>query len=197
MIRRMTAIMLEVCRTPLGAQPKKVPACPRGPKVPLGTLLERSGHTIIRGQHRYQCTECLQACATHELRRWLEGMNRSKYVCPGSPFIEGVRPRGEMLCGPIWVGGAELHPSHVLTRFRGIVFCHRCGSLATQAPLGLQHPCSGHKSDAGRRVVDYLHRDPPKLPTNVGLRKWPELPGERTAVGTYDGRSGLVMPTRD
>ena len=102
----------------------------------------------------------------------MEGLARHELTCEGSPFEEGLRPKGRMTVDPVWVGGTELDPTHVLTRFRGIVVCHRCGCIATERPRDLAKPCNGYRTTAGQRNLDYLHKEPPQLPMN--MKSWPE-----------------------
>ena len=73
---------------------------------------------------------------------------------------------------PVFVGSVELHESHVLSRFRGIVFCHRCGRAAVREPVLLGGECRGYRAHAGKYVIKRLMENPPRLPQ--GIFEWPE-----------------------
>ena len=138
----------------------------RLPKAPLvqqerlsiHELERRSGHLLVyyNDSRQWRCIKCLRVTAHPRLRAWLqEGM------CPGMVLSEeGTRgPRPELVrrvVEPISIGYKFLHPSHWFSRFRGLVFCQRCGYYATTKPKNLKDECRGHPTVASRHYLNNL-----------------------------------------
>ena len=150
---------------------KKKPRIPleKIPRTPLETLIKDSTHQVQKlglTHHRYQCTVCLEAPPRESLRRWLAT------PCAGKQGMDSNHPLPDPLIGPIYVGTTALHYTHLLSRFKGVLFCHKCGSFARSHPLKLRQPCKRYRTPAGKDVLARLHGEPPLPPRS--LKGWPE-----------------------
>ena len=135
--------------------------------------MEGTGHHFAETEGGFwQCDTCLVGCPKSAARAWLEGELAAGRVCQGNPFLVGRHPRGEYLTGEVRVGGWVLGNFHVLTRYRGIIMCHRCGGTATVLPRLLAEDCRGYKTIVTKRALAHLHEEPPRLPW--GIVRWPE-----------------------
>lgn len=80
----------------------------------------------------------------------------------------------------IWHNNAELHPTHHLAWYRGLLFCCKCGDYASGKVLILTHECQGRPPNPVQKGS--LRR---LLQGKVPIKnfKWPKPPKAKCPAG--------------
>jgi hypothetical protein len=76
--------------------------------------------------------------------------------------------------GYIGSGRNQAHHTHFLASARGVVWCWRCGKVATVKPIGLCKPCTGVPNRFGKATLERLRKGKPPF----HMKEWP--PGDNT-----------------
>ena len=86
-------------------------------------MCDASRHTVFEADGRLCCTYCQASVPTrsrHEAEAWLQTSCN---------------------CRTTKIGNKYTHHTHSITILKGIVFCVKCGHIATQQLKGLADPC--------------------------------------------------------
>ena len=170
--------ILAVCQEFLPKSPK-IDAGEPGQRAPTYTdkLLEQ-GHVLHRSGLRDTCILCAQQWAVRDRAKLLE-----LGVCPG-PEIWGPGPTTNMEVpwkvpggSSLWYAGAQLHKSHNLCWYRGIMYCTACGSYTTGSRverLALSCGVKPPNASAARRLKCMKRGEHPTS------GQWPQPSGAET-----------------
>ena len=69
----------------------------------------------------------------------------------------------------VHLGSRVIHVSHNLYRYRGLIYCLKCGAIGAYQARLLAEPCE-EPTFTGARTLRYLQKD--KLPP--GIQAWPD-----------------------
>ena len=135
-------------------------------------VVSDSGHAPIRVGKRWRCATCQVVRPSFSLA-WLRA-----HPCAGPAWAVPSAPRQPAAALPgarIVIGETEVHASHKLVSYRGVVWCWTCGCRGTASvskrshPLGLGRPCAA-PTRSGRGVLGRLR----KGLTPRSQEPWPE-----------------------
>ena len=151
-------------------------------------LLQETDHDIKIVNNRYHCTKCLNTFSAKDpaSKHWLmtkcTGTQQKGHLVVGNPTkINEI----------IHLGNKSSHVSHDLYRYRGLVYCNKCGAYGSKQLSLLANQCEAART-AGLRTLKCIEQD--KLPT--GLTEWPEAscyksPEAQPGVGNHCHRTWL------
>ena len=134
---------------------------------PLDDILAETRHVLYRRADKICCAGCSNQFSAKDpnLRAWLAtycssaGSDRDRPI--PLPFEE------------VHIGNRFTHISHRLNRYRGLVYCRKCGCRAGKSRLGkLCEPCLPPTEYGQASILALLQG---KLPP--GLDKWPDCDG--------------------
>ena len=158
---RLTTVLISL---PDRAKPKHLAAPVRIKRPPITELIEESQHLIHADSNRVGCLRCHNnfSAADPQLKQWL--LTSCCAIATSSdrpvplPFEE------------LHIGNKFTHISHQLNKFRGLVYCRKCGCRAGRSLLrNLSGRCMP-PSDYGLLSIQKLQDG--KLPP--GLTTWPD-----------------------
>jgi ribonuclease HI len=157
------------------------------PDTVLQRLGARSNHAfdcakesfrfIKRLPRKVGCHNCGMVVSRSGVKEWLQ-----QGVCPGLPLVASL-PEQPRICrstATARVGRRGVHQSHVLTHYRGVWWCARCGSYSSldadtdSKVRGLAKPCRGHCTTMGSVILRRLRRGL----TPIAGMVWPLGPDE-------------------
>ena len=166
--RRLVGILLAL---PPRGRVQRPPAPPRirPDKPSLDSLLAHSEHIVyLADSGSYNCVQCRGSMSdTNPLFR--------DWICePCLPSAKEDKLRPSKIIYPVQVGSSVTHSSHKLFSLKGLIYCNKCGYLASQKLHNLALPCPIEAGDAlgkyGHRNLQALRNG--KLPP--GQHSWPE-----------------------
>ena len=134
------------------------------PKETLSQLLLNTQHTVCADGHRVSCSVCLNSYSATDraCKDWL----RSPCIAIRSPHCKHTRIHEY---AGIHIGNNTIHVSHNLYKYRGLLYCLKCGALGTKQVRLLAKPCQP-PTETGTRNIQYLLAG--KKP--AGILAWPE-----------------------
>ena len=119
---RLAAILCNLPARQLGThRPQRQPRIPHPP--PLYTKFDASRHQVFEVDGRLHCTYCQSSVPTRnrlDADAWLDTNCNCKVVRVGNKYT---------------------HSTHNIQSLKGLIFCVKCGLLATQQLKGLADPC--------------------------------------------------------
>ena len=172
---------------------------PKDAKQSLDQLISSSSHCISRSNDRVRCSNCGNSFSVHDpaLKYWLAcscpnsaaSSSRAGIPAPArSNTSSAPRPAVSMssalarpislttYAGPVHVGNRIVHSSHNLKTHRGLVYCQRCGYVATTQARALARPCGptlGRKRTRhGDNILNAVHSD--SIPKCLAITEWPD-----------------------
>ena len=100
------------------------------------------------------------------LKEWLKAPCIRQQLSPVAPL---VAPAALSPDSVIHLGNKTIHFSHKIAKYRGLLYCTKCGSLGTNQARYLAKPCEPPKL-VGTRNIRYISAG--KRP--AGMDKWPD-----------------------
>jgi len=156
----------------------------RGPRPDLTALFASSSHSVYQDKERVGCARCHNNFHIKDasLEHWLQ------CSCP-----HGTSDRDRPVPIPymeVHVGNNITHTSHTMLRYRGLVYCKKCGNRGTYSQLRkLSKPCTP-PTDYGRKSLSALAQG--KLPP--GLTQWPSAVNKTATIATISNSSQGELP---
>jgi len=136
---------------------------PPTPAISLEAVMQKSTHVCHEENRRIHCARCHSNCSTMNkttCKQWL--------ATPCSAIGTSVDRPTPLPFEHVHVGKLDVHGSHALCVFRGIIFCNKCGSVSKRTKLGhLAQQCNA-PTQAGRNNLDRIRSNRP--PINM---EWP------------------------
>merc|ERR1712224_495548 len=77
----------------------------------------------------------------------------------------------------------QVHHSHHVVSYRGVVWCWKCGSWRTTVSRNLAKQCTGHATVACQRVLDRVRANKPPISSMEWPLPDPGLQGLQPAIG--------------
>ena len=149
-------------------------ALPHRPKIPKQRITEEldvaacvrdSEHVAFQaGRGRLACARCRSnfsaSCSKNLIRQWL------KSPCKA---IGSSRDKPIPCFDTFHIGTSLVHSTHKLNRYRGLIFCSKCGSLSQGEVLGKLSKTCQPPTPYGKRNLAHIYdnRPPP------GVNHWP------------------------
>ena len=130
------------------------------------------------------CLACLDSFRVGDtsLRYWLQcgclRLNSSIVSIAAIARSTNMRPLSipihTAVTGPVHVGNKVTHSTHVLMKYRGLIYCNACGYVATGQMRKLATPCDLPRPTnvAGDKVLASIRRA--DLPKSLAMKEWPE-----------------------
>ena len=139
-------------------------------------ILENTSHTISCIKDRYHCSSCLSTFKMSDpsAKHWL------KTSCTRSPAqAEVTIHKPVKISQPIHIGNQTSHSSHEIYKYKGVVYCNKCGCYGVKKLTHLSKKCEAQTA-AGKLVLQCIEQDIPP----GALVVWPEsmLSQDRSAV---------------
>jgi hypothetical protein len=138
------------------------------PRVTLDHLLHDTHHIVKVEKGRVLRTVCLNNFSKRDpaLKEWLKAPCIRQQLSPVAPL---VAPAALSPDSVIHFGNKTIHFSHKIAKYRGLLYCTKCGSLGTNQARYLAKPCEPPKL-VGTRNIRYISAG--KRP--AGMDKWPD-----------------------
>ena len=169
--RRALAILQLVSGEPWQPRPASY-SLPRLAGFASGALVP-TAHKLLWVGNRVACSDCLQgrsASSAALLKAWLaspcEGFSPEAALVRQSASKPSHLPVGTVQ----FVGSREVHQTHDLWLYRGLLYCKRCGAYAGTRARLLAQACRRVVSASGSQVLAAIADD--VKPRN--LRAWPD-----------------------
>ena len=125
--------------------------------------MQRSTHVCNLEDKRINCARCHSNCSTLNktiCKQWLASPCTAIGLAHDRPV--------PLPYEHVHVGKLDVHESHYLCVFRGVIFCNKCGSVSKRTKLGyLARKCEP-PTQAGKNNLDRIRRNRP--PINM---EWP------------------------
>jgi hypothetical protein len=134
------------------------------PKETISHLLLSTQHTICTDGTRVSCSVCLNNYKVSDgaCRDWL----RSPCVAIKSPHFGHTKIDDT---ASIHIGNNTIHVSHNLFKYRGLIYCLKCGALGTTQVRYLARPCQPPTVTGARNLQCLLAGKKP-----ASISAWPE-----------------------
>ena len=135
------------------------------PRIGLQELLQNTCHGIVQAQSRLSCTMCMNSFISSDAscKQWLSSpCSRIAFA----PHITHVKINYQ---DSIHLGNRVIHVSHNLYKYRGLIYCLKCGAIGTNQVGILADQCE-ELIFIGTRTFRYIVNG--KLPP--GIYSWPE-----------------------
>ena len=150
---------------PDGHKNKKVKV-QREPKPDMHALFTTTSHVVHEAGSRVACARCHNSFHTSDpsLKHWLS------IPCSG---VGSASDRPVPLTyEELHIGNATTHSTHKLNKYRGSIYCRRCGCRSGPSQIHkLKHPCEppAHNSHGEKSLILPAQG---KLPSR--LSRWPD-----------------------
>ena len=135
-------------------------------KESIHDILSKTSHKISYVKDRYECSSCLSTFKMSDpsAKHWL------KTMCSNNvPLAEVTIHKPIKIDNPIHIGNQTSHHTHDLYKYKGVVYCNKCGCYGVKKFTLLSKQCEAPKA-AGERVLHCIEHDIPP----GGLLSWPE-----------------------
>ena len=134
------------------------------PKETVSQLLLNTQHTICADGTRVSCSVCLSSYRISDsaCKDWL------KSPCTAMRPPHYKHTHIDELTS-IHIGNNTIHVSHNLFKYRGLLYCLKCGALGTKQVRHLAKPCQPPTETGTRNIQCLLAGKKP-----AGILEWPE-----------------------
>ena len=144
--------------------------------VPLATrpnrteLLSKTTHKVKLANNRYQCIKCDNSFSAQDtsLNHWLSTRCPILDVPPVAKGHITHIHKPIKINDTIHIGNRSSHFSHDLYKYKGLIYCNRCGAHGAKQFVLLANPCEAART-SGQRTLTCIEQD--KIP--IGYKKWP------------------------
>ena len=123
--RRLAAILISLPNRCKNKQDKPEPV----PRVKLDHLLSNTSHCVSRSSNRLTCNKCLSSFSVLDpaTKHWLQ----APCISPteeSSAVGEQLTHQHVVINEPCHIGNQLTHSSHKLYKYRGLIYCNKCGA---------------------------------------------------------------------
>ena len=134
------------------------------PKENIEATMQRSTHVCFVQSDRMQCARCLSSIPINNHNKCLRFL-ASDCATIGSDTDRPVPLSSDL----VQIGKLDIHVSHKLLVFKGIVFCDKCGAISQRKKLGNLASVCCPPTTYGKNNLERLRKG--NLPINV--LTWP------------------------
>ena len=136
------------------------------PRQNVEELIALSSHTLIRKANRVSCTVCHSSFRINDpsCKPWLST------VCHPVPFSPHIEHKVINVTEPIHIGNQLSHSTHCLRKYRGLLYCSKCGARSGNNQIRLLARQCTPPTKYGQRTLDELENG--QIP--AGLSQWPD-----------------------
>ena len=159
--RRLATILLNLPAR-VNNKPKPTPI----PRIQLDQVLNNTSHTIVNLVNRVRCTKCYNSFTANDpaCKAWLQTTCVPTLAASNSAPRHAPIPLNEQ----IHIGNQIYHFSHKLVKYRGLIYCSKCGCrFGSNQMRGLSRQCHP-PTEAGETLLKNVLEN--KLP--AGLSVW-------------------------
>ena len=134
------------------------------PKPTVQHLLLNTQHTVCTDGTRVSCSVCLSSYKVSDsaCKDWLSSQ------CVSIRSSHGGHTKIDDTAS-IHIGNKTIHVSHNLFKYRGLIYCLKCGALGTMQVRYLARPCQPPTA-TGAKNIEYLLAG--KKPASIS--SWPD-----------------------
>ena len=134
------------------------------PRVKLNQLLSETKHCIVYSANRVTCNACMNSFSTTDSA--CKSFLQNECVPIATPRFSHIQLDNS---SPLHIGNQTIHCSHNIFKYRGLVYCLKCGSVGTKQIRLLAKQCEPPNNSRKFTLSNILAG---KLP--YGLVKWPD-----------------------